>query len=100
MLEDSWVWSKPPEGSSLEGMGPPLTLCPSEHAWHFQDREVGASERHRPKPGISSLLTTTCRTESVYFHHHHRPQTLEPLSSSGAIPSPADLWGPGGAGPS
>lgn len=58
MLEDSWVWSKPPEGSSLEGTGPPLTLCPSEHAWHFQDREVGASERHRPKPGISSLLTT------------------------------------------
>lgn len=100
MLEDSWVLSKPPEGSSLEDTGTLLTLRPSECAWRFQDREVGASEKHRPKPGISSLLTTTCGTESVCFHHHHRPQTLESLSSLGAIPSPADLWGPEGAGPS
>lgn len=77
MLEDSWVWSSPPEGSPLEDTAPPLPLCPSEQPWHFQDREVGASVRHRPKPGISSLLTTMCGTESVCFHHHHKPQTLE-----------------------
>lgn len=85
MLEDSWVWSKPAEGSSLEDTGPPLPLCPSEHAWHCQDRELGASVRHRAKPDISSLLTT----ESLCFHHYHNPQTLESLSSSGAVPSPA-----------